>query len=244
MTVISTKRAGVGRVRYRTWLTGSRVNQFFDPLANCIAFGPLAVYLLLLGLINLARRPLVTTGGRDTAALAVGVGGLIVVGPMELFLPAEAVGNFGTFVWVLLLAFYVLSVTLVVLIQRPRLVIYNVSADVLRPILAEVTAALDPEVRWAGGSVVMPSLGVELHMEAFPPLRNLSLVASHDEQNIEGWQRLSRSLSGALQRLEVSRNPSGALLVAVSLGLVSLVYWRLASDPQGVAQAFFEMLRL
>lgn len=220
------------------------MNHFFDPLATCVALGPLAVYLLLVGIINLGRRPLVTTGGRDTAALAVGVGGLIVVGPMELFLPAEAVGNFGTFVWVLLISFYVLSVTLLVLVQRPRLVIYNVTADMLRPILAEVATALDPEVRWAGSSLVLPHLRIELHMEAFPPLRNLSLVASHDEQNIEAWHHLERALTAAVERLEVPRNPSGTVLVSSALALVSLVYWRLVSDPQGVAQAFFEMLRL
>src|SRR5262249_27547788 len=150
------------------------------------------------------RRPLVTTGGRDTAALAVAVAGLIIVGPMELFLPADAVGNFGPFVWVLLISFYILSVALLILVQRPRLVVYNVTADVLRPVLAEVAAMLDPDVRWAGNSLVMPRLQIELHMEAFPPLRNISLVASHDEQNIESWHRLEQSIGAALERLEVS----------------------------------------
>jgi hypothetical protein len=185
-----------------------------------------------------------TTGGRDTAALAIAVAGLIIVGPMELFLPADAVGNFGPFVWVLLISFYSLSVTLFILVQRPRLVVYNVTADTLRPVVAEVATALDPDVRWAGSSLVLPHLQIELHMEAFPPLKNMSLVASHDEQNIESWRRLELALSAALNRLEVRPNPSGALLVAASLAMVSLVYWRLYSDPLGVAQAFREMLRL
>lgn len=220
------------------------MKQLLDPLATCIALGPLAVYLLLLGFINLGRRPWLTTGARDTAGLAVAVAGLIVVGPMELFLPADAVGNFQAFVWLLLISFYVLSVTLLILVQRPRLVVYNVTADVLRPVLAEVAAQLDPDVRWAGSSLALPRQRIELHMEALAPLRNVSLVASHDQQNIEGWQRLETALAGALARIEVPRNPSGALLVAASLAFVSLIYWRLYSDPQGVAQAFFEMLRL
>jgi hypothetical protein len=172
------------------------------------------------------------------------VAGLIIIGPMELFLPVDAIGNFRSFVWILLISFYVLCVTLFILVQRPRLVVYNVSADVVRPVLAEVAAALDPDVRWAGSSLALPRLQIELHLEAFPALRNISLVASHDQQNIEGWQRLERALTQALSRLEVPRNPSGALLIASSLALVSLIYWRLYSDPIGVAQAFFEMLRL
>ena len=42
-----------------------------DPLHFCIAIAPLAVYLLLLGVMNLRGRPFVTTGARDAAALAL-----------------------------------------------------------------------------------------------------------------------------------------------------------------------------
>ena len=42
-----------------------------DPLHVIIALGPLAAYFVLLGLLNLSRRPLVTTGARDVAALEV-----------------------------------------------------------------------------------------------------------------------------------------------------------------------------
>jgi hypothetical protein len=59
---------------------------FMDPLHVAIALGPLATYLLVLGVLNLSSRPLLTTGGRDAAALAMAIAGLMVVGPMELFL--------------------------------------------------------------------------------------------------------------------------------------------------------------
>ena len=42
-----------------------------DPLNLCIALGPLAVYLLLLGLIGLSSRPFLTSGFRDGATLAI-----------------------------------------------------------------------------------------------------------------------------------------------------------------------------
>ena len=66
-----------------------------DPLHLSIALSPLAVYFVLLGIINLSARPQLTTGARDTAALAVGLSGLVVVGPMELFLPERAAAQFG-----------------------------------------------------------------------------------------------------------------------------------------------------
>ena len=49
-----------------------------DPLHLCIALGPVARYFLLLGSINLSRRPFVTSGTRDAAALGIAiVGGVL-----------------------------------------------------------------------------------------------------------------------------------------------------------------------
>ncbi len=53
-----------------------------DPLHFCIALGPLAAYLLLLGAVNLSSRPFLTNGARDTAALGIGILGFAIVGPM------------------------------------------------------------------------------------------------------------------------------------------------------------------
>ena len=56
----------------------------------CLALGPPAIYLFLLGLINLTWRPLLVSGARDTALLGLAVSGLVIVGPMRLFFPEEA----------------------------------------------------------------------------------------------------------------------------------------------------------
>jgi len=44
-----------------------------DPLHFFIGAAPVAVYLFLVGLVNLSRRPFLTTGARDTAALGIGI---------------------------------------------------------------------------------------------------------------------------------------------------------------------------
>ena len=38
-----------------------------DPFRLCLALGPVAIYLLLLGAVNLSRRPLLVSGVRDAA---------------------------------------------------------------------------------------------------------------------------------------------------------------------------------
>ena len=214
-------------------------------LFNCIALGPLAVYLLLLGIVNLSRRPLIVSSGRDIAALAVALVGFVLIGPLALLLPMAAAGRFGIWTWVLLLALYLLVVTMIVLMGRPRLVIYNITVDRLRPILAELASQLDSQARWAGETLLLPQMGVHLHVETFPLMRNVSLVAIKAEQPLEGWQRLERALSAELREVEVARNPRGGLIfVALAIMFGSGIAFSLTDDPAAFAQALKDFFQL
>jgi len=215
-----------------------------DPFRLCLALGPVAIYVLLIAAINLFRRPFLVSGTRDAAALGLAVSGLVIVGPVELFFPVTASLRFGPFIWVLLIALYALSSVLLLLLLRPRLVIYNITKEELRPILAELVAELDAEARWAGDGLVLPSLGVQLHVEGLPTRRNVSLVASGPDQNHQGWRQLELALGAALSRLEVPRNPQAMVLLSAG-GLLALsVILAIAWDPQAVAQSLFDLLRL
>lgn len=214
-----------------------------DPLHFCIAVGPLAVYFLLLGVLNISSRPFLTTGARDAAALGVAVSGFAVAGPMELFLPGTAAARFGGLVWLLLLALYGLCLTLWVLLMRPRIVIYNVTSDRLRSILADVVTEVDKQARWAGECLVLPQLGVQLHVETTPVLRNAQLVASGPNQNYIGWRQLEVVLGRALRKAPGSRNPCGYFLIMFGLVIVSGISYWLVNDREALAQALNEMLR-
>lgn len=214
-----------------------------DPLHVCIALGPVAMYLLVLGTINLSARPFLTTGARDAAALGIAIAGFVVAGPMELFLPIEAAAFWGIWVWAMMLGIYLLGLLLAVLLLRPRLVIYNVTGEQLRPILGEVVTRLDPEARWAGESLTMPSLGVQLHVEPLAMLKNVQLVATGSSQNLTGWRRLESELAAALRTVRGTRNPAGFSLLTIGLSIaVAITYW-LSRDPLGVQQALSDMLR-
>jgi hypothetical protein len=215
-----------------------------DGFRMCVALGPLAMYLLVLAAINLCRRPFLISGGRDRAALGVGVSGLVLIGPVELLLPDDAARVYQANVWLLLLTMYALCVALVALMARPRLTIYNFTLDQFRPMLAEAIDALDPDARWAGGSLALPKLRVELHLETDAALRNLSLVASGGEQSYAGWRSLERELAARLKAAETSSNPWGVLLAIVSLVMVSAVGWQLVVNPRAVTASLRAMLRL
>jgi len=215
-----------------------------DPFRLCLALGPVAVYMLLLGAINISRRPFLLSGTRDAAVLGVAVSGLVIIGPVELFFPDAAAIRLGSYVWLLLLALYVMCLILVLLQLRPRLIVYNVAADELRPILADLVTRLDADARWAGDSLSLPNLKVQLHLDSLPTMRNVSLVANGPNQDPTGWQRLELELRSVLDQFEVSRNPRGLSLISAGLLITILIVLAIARDPQAVAQSLFDMFRL
>lgn len=216
-----------------------------DSFQACLAFGPPAVYLLSVAGVNLRRRPTVVSGTRDLAAVALALTGLVMVGPMELCFPESAALHFlGSLVWVPLLSLYGLCVVLVLLTLRPRLVIYNIRAEELRRELAEVVAAVDPGVRWAGDSLFLPALGIQLHLDAAAGMRNISLVSSGPQQNYLGWHKLHRGLAASLGKVRVGRNYRFLVLAAGALAAIGYLIFTAAQDPQATVRAMEEMFRV
>jgi hypothetical protein len=217
-----------------------------EPFHQCLALGPVAIYLLLLGAINLARRPLVVSGGRDAAALGMAVSGLLFVGPLALLFPEGVAAHFGPagtkYLWLIFVGLLALCLIMVLLVLRPRLIIYNISVDQLRPILAEVVERMDPEARWAGDCLFLPGLGVQLHLESFGWMRNVSLVSSGPKQDYQGWSRLELELATALRSIEVPWNLAGVMLLSFGNVLVIWLAWGIIRDPQAIARTVFELL--
>ena len=213
-----------------------------DPFRMTIAVVPIAAYLLLLAVINARSRPMLINGGRDLFTLGMALSGLVVVGPIELLRPEAAAAEFGNYVWLSLLVFYWLWVLLAVLVARPRLVIYNITAEELRPILAEAAAELDTNSRWAGDSLSLPELGVQLHIDEFAVMRNVALASSGARQNLDGWHRLGGALAHKLQPVRIRPNPwtvafalAGVLFLGASLG-------HMLGHPLQLAEAMREVL--
>jgi hypothetical protein len=214
-----------------------------DTFSACIAFGPLAIYLLLLGAINLARRPLVISGTRETLSLGLALMGLVIVGPMQLFMPEHAANRFGAIVWLLLLGFYVLCLTMIVMLSRPRLVVYNISTSELRLALDAAARRIDADALWAGKNLNLPLARVQLHVESFPPLGNVALLASGDDQSPSGWQRLELSLRETLRHSPGAAGPHGFwMLLSGVLILTALAFW-VVDDPQTIVQGIERIRR-
>ena len=215
-----------------------------DPFRICLSILPLAIYLLILGIINLSRRSLLTNGARELTALGVALSGFLIIGPIELFMPRLSLALLGPRIWIFLAALYVLTVTLLVLVSKPRLVVYNTTLDQLRPLVGDLVAKLDPDHRWAGDCVVLPRLGIQLQLEKFALMRNCTLLATSNDQNLGGWRLFEVELRRELSRVKVSPNPIAFPLLMTSLVFLATVLVNLCRDPQAVAQGLRELLRL
>jgi hypothetical protein len=196
-------------------------------------------------MLNLSSRPFVTTGLRDSAALGVALMGFVIVGPMELFLPERLLSRLPMpwLVWPTLIAFYLLCLTLLVLLQRPRLVIYNVTPEQLRAALADVIGGLDKEARIAGESICLPNLGVQLYLEPLPVLKNVQLKSSGPLQSYQGWRELEGALRAALRESRGTANPYGVSLILFGMAILGIVGYMMTFDSEGIAQAWQEMMR-
>lgn len=215
-----------------------------DPLHVAIAIIPVAMYLLLIGWINLSPRAFVTTGVRDLAALTLAVTGFMIAGPLELFLPETVASIVGGWVWLPLLMLFGLLVTLVLLMMRPRLIVYNMSIGQLRPVVEQVVTELDPEARWAGDCMVAPQLGVQLAIEAYSGIRNVTLTSVGTEQDLDGWRKIEVRLRTVLADSKQLPNTQGLSYVFLSAVLTAGVVYSLLNGRQELAQAVREMLRM
>lgn len=212
-----------------------------DELSLAIAATPIAAYLLMLGGINTRSKPLCVSGASDLATLALALSGVAFVGPIALFRPEAATAELGNFVWLLLMCLYWIWVTLLVMLCRPRLVIYNLTAPELRPILSDAIRQLDPAARWAGDAVSLPTIGVQAHLEGVRWTRNTSLVATGRGQDPEGWRRFSHAVQRAVRGAAGPPNRIGPLLLAIGGCVLFGVIACLASDPTGVAVEWKEL---
>lgn len=213
-----------------------------NPLHFCIAATPLSVYLLLLGYLNLRQRPFVTTRGRDVAILGLACSGLAVIGPMELFFPETAVARFGPFVWVMLLAFYGLCISMIALTIRPGLVVYNANYEQLRPVLTDTLAKLD-KPQWMGDNVRLPNAEMHFHVESHPWLYNVELVSSGNRQSLNSWRELEVGLAQAVDSVKSKANIFGPVFVAAAIALTISSWVWMGFQQEAVMTAFRQMMR-
>lgn len=210
------------------------LGRVISPIAFAIAVVPAAMYLIMLGRFRLSRRPLVTTGWRDVAAIGIAIMGLVAIGPMQLFFPTYAAARFSIWVWGMLLALYLLSLLLIVLSCRPRLIVYGLNEDNFFRALQQAAQRVDEQANWQGQILTLPGVGLQLAAEP-TGARGVQQAASVTSLvNVAPWLQLERELVSECRSVAATdRGWTGLGLVGGGLVLMLLTVAMIAADPAG-----------
>ncbi|MEO1615317.1 MAG: hypothetical protein AAFV88_05675 [Planctomycetota bacterium] len=215
-----------------------------EPLYLLIALLPLVAYLLVLGVIRLSGRVLVTTGGRDIAALGFAISGLVAIGPIELFFPKAAAGVFGPWIWVTLGLFYGLIVTLIALTSRPKLVVYGRSPEEVMDALHEASLEIDAdsECDRERMQIFLPRLRVHLRAAGFKGVDSTSIESFEPITSTAFWETLLGQLRANSDSMPKPSQRRGAMMIVVALSMAAMIGWQILKDPQAVVEAFSQWL--
>lgn len=210
-----------------------------SPIAFAIAAVPTAMYLIMMGRFRLSRRPLVTTGWRDVAALGIAILGLVVIGPMQLFFPNYAAARFAGWVWGMLLALYLLSLLLVVLSCRPRLIVYGLDEEAFFRALQEAAQRVDEQASWQGQILTLPSIGLQLAAEPTGAYGVQQAVSVAGLVSVTPWLQLERELVQVCRSVPAAhRGWTGLVLILGGVALSAVTVGMITADP---ASALLEL---
>ncbi len=201
-----------------------------------LAFGPLALYVVVIGLMHLSRRMMVVTGERDVAALALALCGLFLVGPVELFFPSPAMVRFGLGVWFAILALYSLTVLLIILNLRPQFVVYGGTHDAVLEGLFKVAQELDPETTQHDDMIHLPGLAMHLRVDANHSNTATRVSLTSNRISVTTWYQLQRNLQATLRGQRAASHFHGAALMLLGTLILVVMGVAIVKNPVAIAE--------
>lgn len=216
-----------------------------DVFPLVVAFLPLATYFLLLGGLRIFH-PLVTTGVRDGMALAIGVSGFVVMGPMYLFFPTEAAAALGWVVWIVLLVLYALCVVLVLLSLKPKIIIYGLRLpDVLEPLL-EACKTIDPTstLDISSQQILLNERGVRLRIDLLGMSDTVQIEAFEQNLHPKFWYHLLLELRSRIKSTRTGITGGGLGMLAIGLAMISFVVFQAVTQPGELLAGFRQWLQM
>jgi len=213
-----------------------------DALMICANLVPIGIYFTVLGVLLAVGRPLVTTGSRDYAALALALAGLAINGPINYLLHCRIFPEvMGASAWVGLILYLVIVAALWPRSQE-SLIVYNGESAVVAASVCEILQRHGIPYTEAPGGWLIPQRGVSIAMDDFPPLSNVTLHF-RGLRDRELFEHLQADLASLLEPARARRSVIGLVMASVGTVIVAMPVWMVANHPQNIAALVREVLR-
>jgi hypothetical protein len=191
---------------------------------------PVAVYFLILGLLNSRRRPQLLTGRQDFALLIVALSPLVILPAMD-FLRANPLA---------IAAGAVAAAAILLAPPGGTWVIYNLHAALAREVVADALKAMGMDFVVEGGGFRLPGRDIRVELNSFSLLRNVSIRLRG------GSSELSRSFHEALSRrlaeISVPAHVMGVSLLLVATAMLAAPLVLLAGDVPEIVRVISDLL--
>ena len=191
---------------------------------------PIAVYFLMLGLVNSHARPCLVSSRNDFVSLTIAMAPLLIA-------PMPALAN-GSLWWLLPIEVALAAWAFFSMLpgRCDGWVIYNISSRRCR---AAVEAALR-DLGWNGrwkGDVWRGDIG-ELSLSSIPLLRNVTVHTERlSPRTMDQLPELDRALQRRLMRIEQLPSTAGACLLVLGVALLAMPIWMMGRHIQDVVEA-------
>jgi hypothetical protein len=163
---------------------------------------------------------------------------------VELFFPGPAAASMGGYVWLVLLLFYILAVSLVILSLPTRLIVYGMDPPALLEPLRAAAAVLDPAatIDPQRPQVFLPTLSVRLRIDGNPLVETSQIAAFEPNLPPVFWGQLLANLRNATQGTGRRYRTAGWGMIAAGVLLAAPPLLAAVSQPEAVVAGFQQWL--
>lgn len=210
-------------------MNGTETYPIVDVMMMVVNVAPIALYFLILGLVNSHARPYLISSRSDFIALTIALAP-VLMWPLPTFLQS------GT-LWPLVAGLIIAVSVFLLLVPRANagFVIYNISEARCMRILNEALAGMGLTGRWEGsawrGDRGVPSF----HLSKIALLRNVTI---HIESDSEAFAaRLHAELSERIKAVSQLPSAMGACLVIVGAAIMLVPMWMVGTHIDDLVDA-------
>jgi hypothetical protein len=208
-----------------------------DLIRFAVALLPIACYAAVMGFLASRKAPSIRNSATDFLLLALGMLGIVCIGPIELFFPRAASTLLGQWVWVVLIALYLFIALLIALNLPLRLLITGISHEETKRAIETCLRENEIQHQWDQTVLWIPAMGIRASLEELRGSQLIQLSSIGSKQNPTEWFNLQRLLADCLSKQFVTQPTYAFRWLGLSAILFALALMLLLFDMPRLSES-------